>query len=227
MKQRVRKLQKRNCTEQKFHFESAKQNGRRKSINFSSVNPCSWRDTIKGGTFHSIISHSIRDIWIFVDTLRNTLYSRSINQDPDFLYGISVLVFQVFNRMFAAVLVLALALSVSAQYGQQVSLQLGFVKKLHFQTPAPAACPQGMTMAPAYGTTCYNGGFYYSGVCCQLPVSYFTMAKKITFSDEHNARAYCVSPGNDRGTSLWNYLLQWWILLQRCVLRNRCKLCLW
>ena len=68
--------------------------------------------------------------------------------------------------MFVAVFVLALALSISAQYGPQVSLQLRFAKKTHFQTPAPSACPQGMIVTPAYGTTCYNGGFYYNGVCC-------------------------------------------------------------
>ena len=99
--------------------------------------------------------------------------------------------------MFVAVFVLALALSVSAQYGQQVSLELKFVKnKLHFQTPAPSpACPQGMTMAQAYGTTCYNGGFYFNGVCCEAPVSCFMIPREITFSESHNTRACCVSPG--------------------------------
>ena len=76
--------------------------------------------------------------------------------------------------MFVVVFVLALALSVYAQYGQPVSLQLRFARKLHFQTPAPPpSCPQGMTMTQAYGTTCYNGGFYYNGVCCAVAVSCF------------------------------------------------------
>ncbi|PAV60614.1 hypothetical protein WR25_18000 [Diploscapter pachys] len=55
--------------------------------------------------------------------------------------------------MLITVFVLALALSVSAQYDQ---------------TPAPSACPQGMIATPAYGTTCYNGGFYFNGVCCSI-----------------------------------------------------------
>ena len=62
--------------------------------------------------------------------------------------------------MFVTVFVLALALSVSAQYGQQVSLQLRFAKK--------------------------------------------------AFSD---ARACCMPPRYDYGASVWNHLLQWWILL--------------
>ncbi|PAV67758.1 hypothetical protein WR25_04255 [Diploscapter pachys] len=61
--------------------------------------------------------------------------------------------------MFAFVFLLSTIFSVLAQYGPQPT-----------QGPVnPQLCPQGMTVTSAYGTTCMNGGYYFNGVCCNLP----------------------------------------------------------